>query len=84
MSLSLAKKNIKHRRKTMKRKHGGGILKFMSSMAPFGRQPEVKKEEFVGVGNMVEAEKTGTAVIESRMKRMKNYIAMPEELMPLH
>ena len=79
MSLSLAKKNIKHRRKTMKRKHGGGILKFMSSMAPFGRQPEVKKEEFVGVGNMVEAEKTGTAVIESRMKRMKKYIARPEE-----
>ena len=79
MSLSLAKKNIKHRRKTMKRKQEGGILKFMSSMAPFGRQPEVKKEEFVGVGNMVEAEKTGTAVIESRMKRMKKYIAMPEE-----
>ena len=74
MSLSLAKKNIKHKRKTMKRKHGGGLLKYMSSMAPFGRKPE---EVFVGVGNMVEenkAENAGKDVLDSRMKIYK-----PEE-----
>ena len=34
MSLSLAKKNIKHKRKTMKRKHGGGIRLFGTRKDP--------------------------------------------------
>ena len=68
MSFSLAKKNIKHKRKTMKRKQEGGILEYIN---PFRRKPKEAKVEFDGVGDIEEekkAEYAGTVVIKSRMQ----------------
>ena len=83
MSLSLAKKNIKHKRKTMKRKHGGGILKFMSSMAPFGRKPE-EEPIFVGVNNIettqAPAEQAPTAEKEPAEKEAAEKVAAAEQV----
>ena len=56
MSLSLAKKNIKHKRKTMKRKHGGGPggRLTMSSFSFFGPSKKKPEKGFVGIETLLE------------------------------
>ena len=57
MSFSLAKKNIKHKRKTMKRKQKGGLkigIGRMSFAVPYTSNTSKKKTEFDNIKNMGE------------------------------